>query len=123
MMMLLLKYWKQLVVMIGCFLFGVWITNNHYSAVISDMKATQAEVQKNAAIADLQSYKDAANSMKDAAVSARIEKDNTDAKLNEISKQLKIISIKKPLPSDCKPDADRVQSLQQAIDITNQSIR
>ena len=122
-MTFLIKYWKQLVVMIGCFMAGIYLTHNYYSAVISDMKASQLQIEKNTAIADLNGYKEAANSMKEAAASATIEKDSTNAKLNEISKQLKVIVAKKPLPVDCKPDTDRVQSLNQAIDIANQSIR
>ena len=119
----LIKYWKQLVIMIGCFTFGVWITHNHYSAVISDMKATQAEAAKSVAETNLQDYKDAAKSIKEAAASATSEKDTLNVKLDKISKQIKAISVNNPLPADCKPDANRMQNLSDAIQSTNSTLR
>ena len=119
----LLKYWKQFVVMIGCFMMGVYITHNHYSAVISDMKATQAESIAQTAKNDLQSFKDVANSIKESAASATIEKDNLDVKLSSISKQIKALDKQKPLPVDCKPDDGRMLQLKDAIESTNSAIR
>lgn len=89
-------------------------------ATIQKNQADDRAAASDAALADLVAVSGVIREQAEKSQAARLEF-RTD--LNVISKELRDeIRKNKPLPVDCRPDADRVRSLGNAIDSANKAI-
>lgn len=96
-----------------------YITSMGYRITIADMKTAAANIQTANATASLKQFETDAGLIHDAAVSYAADKTNLAARMDAISKDFANAIKAKPLPLDCKPDADRLRNLAAAIAATN----
>jgi hypothetical protein len=72
--------------------------------------------QSNAALEDL---KTASKAIKDQAAGFQLDTADLKTQMGALRKEFKNV---RPLPAGCKPDADRLRNLQQAVSTTNKAI-
>lgn len=100
---------------------GWFVTNSVKSTEIALIKVerlTEAKAQTDAAIKDL---KEASAKINLAASGNQTDVSTLNTKLDGITKELKNVQKLKPLPPDCRPTADRVSNLANAVRAANEA--
>jgi hypothetical protein len=96
-----------------------WLTSQGYKATIAQMKANEAKADADRANAVLAKYEADTAIIHDAANAFAATQGTLVSKLDTISKDLKNVQAKHPLPANCKPDADRLRNLEAAVAAAN----
>jgi hypothetical protein len=99
-----------------------WVVNGwRLGHDLAELQAARADERANQAQAALQDLAEATKKINDAAAGAQADVSALDDKLEAIRKDVKN-AMRKPLPVDCKPTADRVLSLGAAASAVDQAI-
>lgn len=101
---------------------ATWATATIYGAKISDLKAEQANREKEAAQAALDAFIKNSKIIAAAAADYLNGKNPLAAKMDELARDLANAQHATPLPANCKPDSARVRSFNAAISAANDSI-
>lgn len=91
------------------------------NAVIADLQRDSETGRADRAETALDTLNTAINKMNTAAGDYIIARDNLRLQMDAITKELKNVQAKNPLPVDCRPDAGRLRSLQAAVDAANRA--
>lgn len=102
----------------GAFVAG-WVVNGwRADARIAELRRERAESAAQGAQKVLDDIEAAARKINASAVSYAAARDSLTASLSKVTKELQIA---KPLPVDCRPDAERVRLLGAAVDAAKQA--
>jgi outer membrane murein-binding lipoprotein Lpp len=110
--------WFKGLILSLVFAAGCTVTTWYWSSEVKDLKLAQSSAQIANLTTAAATLEAAADSVNKAAKAVKTNSGDTNARLDTISKQIKGFS---PLPADCKPDANRVRVLREAIDASNGS--
>jgi len=96
-----------------------WLTSQGYKATISRMEADSAKADAARANTVLAKYTADTAIIHDAATAFSAAQGDLGTKLDTISKDLKNVQAKRPLPASCKPDSERLRNLAAAVAAAN----
>lgn len=104
--------------LMGC-AFAVWATSIYYKADIADLNAAISEKKAADATASLDQFKSAVDLINVSALNYSNSSLNLNLKMDRIARDLQDVKNKKPLPVDCKPDFERLQSFAASVAAAN----
>lgn len=96
-----------------------WAVSTVKNGQIASIKAEQAQANAAAAQAMLKKFQDQAAVIVSAAQAYAMVQGDLDLKIGDIQKGLKSVIAKRPLAVGCKPDADRLRILTDAVAAAN----
>lgn len=105
-----------IILLIGAFFIGMKVESWQRDAEIAEIRLQIADDREKVLKQSIEDMATASKNMREASEAAQVIVGKNDEKLNAIAKEIKKF---KPLPVDCKPDGMRQQSLERAIDATN----
>lgn len=112
------------VIMLAVGFGGGWLVNGwRLSTALAQHQADTAKAQAKSAGDALAQLESRIKAMNESSTEARSDVSSVNAKLNQISKELKNVQANRPLPAGCRPDDVRVQSIRKAVDTANAAIQ
>lgn len=115
----LLANWKWIASASVAAILSFYATHLWYDAKISRMETAQAEAVLDGTRATLAMFTADAARVHEAAEGFTAKQADLDSRFASISKDFANAIKARPLPVDCKPDTDRLRSLQAAVDAAN----
>jgi len=98
---------------------GGYAVSVYKNSQINGMKAEQALEDKARANAELKQFQDISRQINTAAQDFLKNQTNFGTQIDTITKDLKDVQVKTPLPANCKPGAARMHNLAAAIAAAN----
>lgn len=115
----LLSNWKWLASGLVGAVLSAFLVALPYRATIANMKREKAEAVADGLRLQLAQFTADADKIHEAADAYTTLQAGLDTRFASISKDFSNAIKGRPLPADCKPDPDRLRSLQAAIDAAN----